>query len=40
MAVTQEGIPTVRDKAEQALAALPVPNDNVPQLERASLGRI
>ena len=35
MAVTQEGIPAVRDKVKAAMAALPVPNDNVPQLERA-----
>ena len=34
MAVTQEGIPAVRDKVKAAMAGLPVPNDNVPQLER------
>lgn len=34
MAVTQEGIPAVRDKVKAATAGLPVPNDNVPQLER------
>ena len=34
MAVTQEGIPAVRAKVKVAMAGLPVPNDNVPQLER------
>lgn len=34
MAVTQEGIPTVRDKVKASMARLPSPNDNVPQLER------
>ncbi len=35
MAVTQEGIPAVRKKVKATMTALPVPNDNVPQLERA-----
>jgi proline iminopeptidase len=35
MAVTQEGRPAVRDKVKVAMAGLPFPNDNVPQLERA-----
>jgi proline iminopeptidase len=35
MAVTQEGVLAVRDKVKAALAGLPAPNDNVPQLERA-----
>jgi pimeloyl-ACP methyl ester carboxylesterase len=35
MAVTQEGLPAVRNKVKAALAGLPVPNDNVAQLERA-----
>ena len=34
MAVTQEGIPAVRDKVMATMAGLPAPNDNVPQLER------
>jgi len=34
MAVTQEGIPAVRDKVRAAMAGMPVPNDNVPYLER------
>ncbi len=34
MSVTQEGRPAVRDKVKAAMAGLPVPNDNVPQLER------
>ena len=34
MAVTQEGMPAVRVKVKTAMAGLPVPNDNVPQLER------
>ncbi len=34
MAVPQEGIPAVRDKVKAAMAGLPVPNDNVSQLER------
>jgi proline iminopeptidase len=34
MDVTQEGIPAVRDKVKAAMAGLPFPNDNVPQLER------
>jgi pimeloyl-ACP methyl ester carboxylesterase len=34
MSTTQEGVPAVRDKVKRALAGLPVPNDNVPQLER------
>jgi pimeloyl-ACP methyl ester carboxylesterase len=34
MAVTQEGIPAVRAKVKSAMAGLPVPNDNVPLLER------
>ena len=34
MAVTQQGVPAVRDKVKAAMAGLPVPNDNVPQLER------
>ncbi len=33
MDVTQEGIPAVREKVRTANAGLPVPNDNVPQLE-------
>jgi proline iminopeptidase len=33
MDVTQEGIPAVRDKVRTANAGLPVPNDNVAQLE-------
>ena len=34
MAVTRREIPAVRDKVKAAMAGLPVPNDNVPQLER------
>lgn len=34
MAVTQEGIPAVRDKVKAAMAGQPFPNDNVLQLER------
>jgi proline iminopeptidase len=34
VAVTQEGIPAVRDKVKAAMAGLPAPNDNVPHLER------
>ena len=34
MDVTQEGRPAVRAKVRTANAGLPVPNDNVPQLER------
>jgi proline iminopeptidase len=34
MAVTQEGLPAVRGKVKAAMAGLPAPNDNVPQLER------
>ena len=34
MAVTQQGIPAVRDKVKAANARLPIPNDNVRQLER------
>jgi pimeloyl-ACP methyl ester carboxylesterase len=30
----QEGVPAVRGKVKEAMAGLPVPNDNVPQLER------
>ncbi len=40
MAVTQEGIPAVRDKVMATMAGLPAPNDNVPQLERELLERI
>jgi proline iminopeptidase len=35
MTVTQEGVTAVRAKVKAAMAGLPVPNDNVPQLERA-----
>ncbi len=34
MAVTQEGIPAVRNKVKAAIGEVPVPNDNVSQLER------
>jgi pimeloyl-ACP methyl ester carboxylesterase len=34
MAVTQEGIPAVRDQVKAAMAGLPFRNDNVPHLER------
>ena len=34
MAVTQEGLPAVRDKVKAANQGLPAPNDNVPQLEQ------
>jgi pimeloyl-ACP methyl ester carboxylesterase len=34
MAVTQEGMPAVRDRVKAAMAEPPAPNDNVPQLER------
>ncbi len=34
MDVIQEGKPAVRDRVRTANAGLPVPNDNVPQLER------
>jgi hypothetical protein len=34
MAVTQEGMPSVRVKVKAAMAGRPVPNDNVPQLGR------
>ena len=38
MAATQEGVPAVRERVEEAMSALPVRNDNVPQLE-ALFGR-
>ena len=34
MATTQEGVPAVRKRVAEAMAGLPAPNDNVPQLER------
>lgn len=34
MATTQEGVPAVRKRVEEAMAGLPAPNDNVPHLER------
>jgi proline iminopeptidase len=34
MAVTQEGVAAVRSKVKASMAGLPVPNDNVPHLER------
>ena len=34
MATTQEGVPAVRQRVEEAMAGLPAPNDNVPHLER------
>ncbi len=34
VAVTQEGVPPVRSKVKASMAGLPVPNDNVPHLER------
>jgi proline iminopeptidase len=34
MAVTQEGVPAVRDRVKASMAGLPVPNDNVLHLER------
>lgn len=38
MATTQEGVPAVRKRVEEAMAGLPAPNDNVPHLE-ALFGR-
>ena len=34
MAVTQEGVPAVRNAVKASMAGLPLPNDNVPHLER------
>ena len=34
IAVTQEGVPAVRSRVKASMAGLPVPNDNVPHLER------
>lgn len=34
MATTQEGLPAVRRRVEEAMAGLPAPNDNVAHLER------
>ena len=34
MATTQEGLPDTRARVREAMAGLPAPNDNVPQLER------